>query len=398
MMNLRVLKDIDVKNKTVILRTDYNVPVVDGKISSIFRIEASVKTIKYLLNNNAKIIILSHRGRPNGERKQEYSLDIINDELSKLLDEEIYFFNDINEFGIKEKISKLPFPSVILFENIRFYPGEKNGNSELAEKIRELGDVYINDGFSVCHRKHMSVYTLPKLFKNRCAGYLLQNEVENLYKLTCKPESPYVFIVGGSKVSTKLDVLKNTIKYADTILIGGGLAFTFLKSFGFEIGKSLFEPDMVKECDNIFKEAKEKDVNIILPIDVISAKSIDDNESRIVSRGEMEKDDIGLDIGPMTAEIFKGAIMSAKTIVWNGPMGMFEKKQFAKGTIQIAKFIKEATKKNAFSVVGGGDSVAALNQLGQNDSVSFVSTGGGAMLEMLSGIELPGINVLKEES
>ena len=397
-MNLRVLKDIDVKNKTVILRTDYNVPVVDGKISSIFRIEASVKTIKYLLNNNAKIIILSHRGRPNGERKQEYSLDIINDELSKLLDEEIYFFNDINEFGIKEKISKLPFPSVILFENIRFYPGEKNGNSELAEKIRELGDVYINDGFSVCHRKHMSVYTLPKLFKNRCAGYLLQNEVENLYKLTCKPESPYVFIVGGSKVSTKLDVLKNTIKYADTILIGGGLAFTFLKSFGFEIGKSLFEPDMVKECDNIFKEAKEKDVNIILPIDVISAKSIDDNESRIVSRGEMEKDDIGLDIGPMTAEIFKGAIMSAKTIVWNGPMGMFEKKQFAKGTIQIAKFIKEATKKNAFSVVGGGDSVAALNQLGQNDSVSFVSTGGGAMLEMLSGIELPGINVLKEES
>ena len=244
----------------------------------------------------------------------------------------------------------------------------------------------------------MSVYTLPKLFKNRCAGYLLQNEVENLYKLTCKPESPYVFIVGGSKVSTKLDVLKNTIKYADTILIGGGLAFTFLKSFGFEIGKSLFEPDMVKECDNIFKEAKEKDVNIILPIDVISAKSIDDNESRIVSRGEMEKDDIGLDIGPMTAEIFKGAIMSAKTIVWNGPMGMFEKKQFAKGTIQIAKFIKEATEKNAFSVVGGGDSVAALNQLGQNDSVSFVSTGGGAMLEMLSGIELPGINVLKEES
>ena len=397
-MNLRVLKDIDVKNKTVILRTDYNVPVIDGKISSSFRIEASIKTIKYLLNNNAKIIILSHRGRPKGERKPEYSLNIIKDELSRLLNEEIHFFNDINKSDIKEKISELPFPSVILFENIRFYPGEKNGDSELAEKIRELGDVYINDGFSVCHRKHMSVYTLPKLFKNRCAGYLLQNEVENLYKLTCKPESPYIFVIGGSKVSTKLDVLKNTIKYADTILIGGGLAFTFLKSFGFEIGKSLFESDMVKECDNIFKEAKEKDVNIILPIDVISAKSIDDNESRIVSRGEMEKDDIGLDIGPMTAEIFKGAIMSAKTIVWNGPMGMFEKKQFAKGTIQIAKFIKEATEKNAFSVVGGGDSVAALNQLGQNDSVSFVSTGGGAMLEMLSGIELPGINVLKEES
>ncbi len=397
-MNLRVLKDIDVKNKTVILRTDYNVPVVDSKISSTFRIEASVKTIKYLINNNAKIIILSHRGRPKGERRQEYSLGIIKDELSRLLNEEIHFFNDINESDIKKKISKLPFPSVILFENIRFYPGEKKGNSELAEKIRELGDVYINDGFSVCHRKHMSVYTLPKLFENKCAGYLLQNEVENLYKLTCEPESPYVFIVGGSKVSTKLDVLKNTIKYADTILIGGGLAFTFLKSFGFEIGKSLFESDMVKECDNIFKEAKEKDVNIILPIDVIAAKSIDDSESRIVSRGEMEKDDIGLDIGPMTAEIFKGAIMGAKTIVWNGPMGMFEKEQFAKGTIQIAKFIKEATEKNAFSVVGGGDSVAALNQLGQIDSVSFVSTGGGAMLEMLSGIELPGINVLKEES
>ncbi len=397
-MNLRVLKDIDVKNKTVILRTDYNVPVIDGKISSSFRIEASIKTIKYLLNNNAKIIILSHRGRPKGERRQEYSLDIIKDELSKLLDERIHFFNDINESDIKKKISKLPFPSVILFENIRFYPGEKKGNIELAEKIRELGDVYINDGFSVCHRKHMSVYTLPKLFENRCAGYLLQNEVENLYKLTCEPESHYVFVVGGSKVSTKLDVLKNTIKYADTILIGGGLAFTFLKSFGFEIGKSLFESDMVEECNNIFKEAKEKDVNIILPIDIIAAKSIDDNESRIVSREEMEEDDIGLDIGPMTAEIFKGAIMSAKTIVWNGPMGMFEKEQFAKGTIQIAKFIKEATEKNAFSVVGGGDSVAALNQLGQSDSVSFVSTGGGAMLEMLSGIELPGINVLKEES
>ncbi len=397
-MNLRTLKDIDVKNKVVILRTDYNVPVVDGKISSLFRIEASIKTIKYLLNNNAKIIILSHRGRPKGERKPEFSLDIIKDELSRLLNEEIHFFSDINESDIKEKISKLPFPSVILFENIRFYPGEKKGDSELAEKIREFSNIYVNDGFSVCHRKHMSVYTLPKLFENRCAGYLLQNEIENLYKLTCEPESPYVFVIGGSKVSTKLDVLKNTIKYADTVLIGGGLAFTFLKSFGFEIGKSLFEPDMIKECDNIFKEAKEKQVNIILPIDIVAAKSIDDSDSRIVSRGEMEKDDIGLDIGPMTAEIFKGAIMSAKTIVWNGPMGMFEKEQFSKGTLQIAQYIKEATEKNAFSVVGGGDSVAALNQLGQIDSVSFVSTGGGAMLEMLSGIELPGINVLKEES
>lgn len=396
-MELRTLANTDIKNKTVLLRTDYNVPVIDGKITDEFRIDASLKTIRYLIDNDATILIMTHRGRPKGEPNEVFSLKIILEKLSAKLAQEVEFIENINEPNLKERIDNAKPGTVFLFENMRFYKGEKKGDSELARKFAALADVYINDGFAVCHREHMSVHTLPRLMESRCAGYLLENEVKNLEKLTTDPHSPYIFIVGGSKVSTKLDVLKNTIKYADTILIGGGLAFTFLKAYGFDIGKSLLEEDMIEHCKDIFKQAKEHSTNIMLPIDVIAAKGMDDKEPREVNRGNMQSDDIGLDIGPMTVEIFKGAIQTARTIAWNGPMGMFENPLYSKGTIDIAKAVQEATGKGAFSVAGGGDSVAALNQLGHEDAVSFISTGGGAMLEMLSGIELPGISILKEE-
>lgn len=395
-MKLSTLANTDIKGKIVLLRTDYNVPVINGSITDEFRIDASLKTIKYLIDNDAKVLIMTHRGRPKGEPDEAFSLKILLGKLSEKLGKEVSFIENVNEPGLKERIDNADPGSVFLFENMRFYKGEKKNDGELAKKFAALGHVYINDGFAVCHREHMSVHALPRIMESRCAGYLLENEVKNLEKLTTEPSSPYVFIVGGSKVSTKLDVLNNTIKYADTILIGGGLAFTFLKAYGFDIGKSLLEEDMIEHCRDIFKQAKEHSTNIVLPIDVIAAKSLDDKAPEEKSRSNMLSDDIGLDIGPMTVEIFKGAIKTAKTIAWNGPMGMFENPLYIKGTIDIAKAVHESTASGAFSVAGGGDSVAALNQLGHEDAVSFISTGGGAMLEMLSGIELPGINVLKE--
>lgn len=396
-MKLKTMVNCDISNNTVLLRTDYNVPVIDGKITDDFRIRTSLDTIRYLLEKNAKILIMTHRGRPKGQYNEEFSLDLVRDALSVALDAQVTLIKDVRETGLKKRINDAEAGSLFLFENMRFYAGEKKDDVELAKEFAALADIYINDGFAVCHRAHMSVHALPLMMKSRCAGLLLENEIEHLSLLTDKPKKPYVFIVGGSKVSTKLDVLKNTIKYADTVLIGGGLAFTFLKAYGFEIGQSLLEEDMITHCKDIFAQAKEYNTNIILPIDALAGKSLDDNTPRVVSRSNMLSDDIGLDIGPMTVEIFKGAINNASTIVWNGPMGMFEHAQYQTGTIEIAKAVRESTKKGAFSVAGGGDSVAALNQLGHDDAVSFISTGGGAMLEMLSGLELPGISVLKEE-
>ncbi len=396
-MKIKTIRDIDVNNKIVILRVDYNVPVIDNKITDDKRIVATLETIKYLYENNAKILILSHRGRPKGERNEKYSLKIVKYVLQKKLGKEVSFFDDILADNIKEEIEKLPFPSITLFENIRFYKQEKKGEEGFAKHIADLGDVYVNDGFAVCHRKHASVYQIPHLMKEKAMGFLIEKEVEHLSSLINNPKKPYIFIIGGAKVSTKLDVLKNTLNYASTIIIGGGLAFTFLKSQGFEIGKSLFEEEMLDECEEIFKIAEKKNVNILLPVDIIVSKTLEGENIRTVQRNQMETDDLGLDIGPMSIEIFKGAVNTAQTIVWNGPMGYFENDNFIKGTEEIAKAVAEKTKNGAYSVIGGGDSSAALHKLHLENDVSFVSTGGGAMLEYLSGIELPGLNALKEE-
>ncbi|HAV93229.1 TPA: phosphoglycerate kinase [candidate division WOR-3 bacterium] len=395
-MKIRELGSIDFKNKRVLLRTDYNVPVENNVITDDRRIKSTVKTINYLLEKNAKVIIISHLGRPKG-REEKCSLKIVKKNLEKHLNREILFIDDIKANGVKEQIDKLPFPSVVMFENIRFYKEEQKQDPAFAEFLSKFGDVYVNDGFGVAHRGDVSVQMLAYKFKERAAGFLIAEEVKHLSYLNENPKNPYVFIVGGSKVSTKIQIIDNILEHASTVIIGGGLAFTFLKAQGFEIGKSLFEEDMISECKRIYSIAREKNVNILLPLDFAVAESVDSNKRREVKRDEIKENDIGLDIGELSAEIFKAAIESAKTVVWNGPMGLFENSAFACGTLEIAKAIADATKNKAFTVAGGGDSCSAIDQMNLKDSFSYISTGGGAMLEFLSGLKLPGIEALKEE-
>lgn len=396
-MNFRTVRDFDLKGQNVLVRFDYNVPMQDGRITDNTRIKSTLPTIQYIAENGGRTLILSHMGRPKGERKPEYSLKTVREELAELLGREVFFFDDVLEKGLNEKISKLPDNAVVLFENVRYYKQETEGNAQFAQQISELGDIYINDGFAVSHRKHASVYGVPMLFKDKGAGLLLEQEIKHLGSLVSDPEKPYIFLIGGAKISTKLDVIMNTLKYASTVLIGGAMAFSFLKAMGFSTGKSLVEDDMLDHCRKIMKKAEELNVNVILPVDFAAAKDIDGEGSEVKNRAEMAEDDIGLDIGPLSVEIFSSAISTARTLAFNGPMGMFENPRFADGTRGVLEAIDKATKAGCISVTGGGDSIAALNALGSADYVSFISTGGGAMLEMLSGLDLPGISVLEEK-
>jgi len=394
-MNIRELDSVNFVKKRVLLRTDYNVPIEEGKITDDRRIESTVKTINYLLEKQAKVIILSHLGRPKGFDRS-CSLKIVKENLEKHLGREIYFIDDINKENVREYIDSLPFPSVIMCENIRFYKEEQEQDEKFTELLSSFGDVYVNDGFGVAHRSDVSVYKLPLKFKERAAGYLISKEVKHLSYLNENPKSPYVFIVGGAKVSTKIQIIDNILDHADTVIIGGGLAFTFLKAQGFEIGKSLCEENMIDECKRIYSLSREKNVNLLLPLDFAVAKSIDSTERREVKRDEIQEDEKALDIGELSVEIFRAAIESAKTVVWNGPMGLFENTTFEYGTLEVAKSIAKASKNGAYTVAGGGDSCAAIDKMALNDSFTYISTGGGAMLEFLSGVSLPGIEALKE--
>lgn len=394
-MRFKRIDQIDVKGKNVLIRVDYNVPIENGKVLEKKRIVESLPTLKYLIENGSKIIILSHLGRPKGFDKK-FSLFPVKEELEKLLNIEILFVEDFLKDGVKEKIDSLPFPSLVMFENVRFFKGEKEGEEQYVNKLSSFGDIYVNDGFAVSHRKEASIYNLPLKMKEKCAGLLLSKEIENLSKLNENPSKPYVFVVGGSKVSTKLTIIDNIMNNASTVIIGGALSFTFLKSQGFSVGKSLVEDDMLDECKKIFKMANEKMVNVLLPLDFVVAKNLEGGGKRIEKRESLKEDDLGLDIGPLSIEIFKASLKDSKTIVWNGPMGYFENPLFVNGTFEIGKAIAEETKKGAFTVAGGGDSLLAIDKLNLFSSFSFISTGGGAMLEFLGGVEMPGIKVLEE--
>lgn len=396
-MNFRTVRDFDLKNKNVLVRFDYNVPMHDGKITDVTRITTTLPTIEYIRKNMGRTLIISHMGRPKGKRKSELSLIPVKEKLAELLKCEVHFFEDILEKDLIEKLNALSDDAVILFENIRYYKEETDGNAEFSQAISELGDIYINDGFAVSHRKHASVYGVPMLFKDKGAGLLLEQEILHLHKLVTEPAKPYIFLIGGAKVSTKLEVISNTLNFASTLLIGGAMAFSFLKALGFNTGKSLVEDDMLEDCRNILKKAETMSVNIVLPVDFNTAKDIDGKNAEVKARSFIDDDDLGLDIGPISIEIFSSAVATAKTLVFNGPMGMFENPLFEGGTKGIIEAIASATKAGCLTVTGGGDSIAALNKLGSMDSVSFVSTGGGAMLEMLSGLTLPGIAVLEEK-
>ncbi|MFT4451587.1 phosphoglycerate kinase [Parvimonas sp. G1425] len=393
-MNKKVITDLDVNSKRVIVRVDFNVPMSkteEGKITDNARIVAALPTIKYLIENNAKVILLSHLGRPKGEAKKEFSLAPVAKELSKLLNKDVKFLqsNLVVDDNVKTEVLKLKDGEVALLENTRFRNEETKNIDDFSKELAELGDLYINDAFGTSHRAHCSNVGLCK-FLPSAVGFLVEKEISIMGKALSNPERPFVAILGGAKVSDKITVIENLIEKVDSIIIGGGMAFTFLKSLGYSVGKSLLEEDKVDLAKELIEKAKSKSVKILLPIDVVVSKEFsNDSEFKTVSIDSIGDDYMGLDIGEKTVKLFSDEIYNAKTVVWNGPMGVFEMSNFAKGTFEIAKAIAET---DAISIIGGGDSASAAEKSGYKDKITHISTGGGASLEFLEGKILPGID------
>lgn len=393
-MNKKVITDLEVRSKRVIVRVDFNVPMSkteEGKITDNARIVAALPTIKYLIENNARIILLSHLGRPKGEAKKEFSLAPVAKELSKLLNKDVKFLqsNLVVDDNVKDEVLKLKDGEVALLENTRFRNEETKNIDDFSKELAELGELYINDAFGTSHRAHCSNVGLCK-FLPSAVGFLVEKEISIMGKALSNPERPFVAILGGAKVSDKITVIENLIEKVDSIIIGGGMAFTFLKSLGYSVGKSLLEDDKVDFAKELIEKAKSKNVKILLPIDVVVSKEFsNDSEFKTVNIDSIEDDYMGLDIGEKTVKLFSDEINNAKTVVWNGPMGVFEMSNFAKGTFEIAKAIAET---DAISIIGGGDSASAAEKSGYKDKITHISTGGGASLEFLEGKILPGID------
>lgn len=391
-MEKLTIRDIDLKGKRVIMRVDFNVPMKDGEITDDTRIVEALPTIKYAIENSAIVILLSHLGRPKGERKPEFSLAPVAKRLSELLGKEVTFIPELYGEIVNEKVKNAKEGDVILLENTRFDKGETKNDPELAKKWAELADIHVNDAFGTAHRAHASNVGIAQYIPS-VAGFLMEKEIKFLSKATTNPEKPYVVVLGGAKVSDKIGVITNLLDKADKILIGGAMMFTFLKSLGYNVGSSLVEDDKLDLAKRILEQAKEKGTEIVLPVDAVCAQKI---ETGVETKTIDIKDGIpegwmGLDIGPKTVELFRNSISGAKTIVWNGPMGVFEIEDFSNGTKEVAIAIAEETLKGATTIIGGGDSAAAIVKFGLKDKVSHVSTGGGASLEFLEGKELPGI-------
>lgn len=400
---MKQLEQIELTNQRVLLRADLNAPLkVDSngqmQITDDGRLKASVTTIELLIKKNAKIIILAHLGRPKGERKPELSLKPIAKRLSELLNKPIAFIENLNDPELMTKIGSLNPGEILMLENIRYEKDETSKDqterNRLAQKLAQLGDFFVIDGFGVVHREQASVTDIARLLPS-APGKLVEAEQKAFDKVLKNPERPYVVVLGGSKVSDKLGVINNLINKVDLLLVGGGMAFTFLKAQGLEVGQSLLEIDRLDEVNKLMNLAKEKNVEIVLPVDVVTSKELDgSSEVKTVEVTNIPVDEKGLDIGPKTIELFKTKLNQAKTVVWNGPMGVFEVKQFSNGTKEIAQKISELS---AYTVVGGGDSAAAIRLLGLDESkFDHISTGGGASLELLEGKELPGLKVLEE--
>jgi len=393
-MSLRTIKNVDFEGKRVLYRVDYNVPLKeDGKIRDDTRIRETLPTINYMREKGAKIIILTHLGRPKGERKLELSLKPISEKLSEILGTNVPLINDIFSEETKNIINNLKNGEVILFENLRFYKEEEKESEEFAEKLSEYGDVYVSDAFAVSHRANTSVFLLPT-FLPSYAGFLMEKEYNILSKLIKNPEKPFVLIIGGAKISDKIGVLKNLVNIVDTILIGGGAAFTFIKAEGYNIGSSIYENEMESLALEIINLASKKGVKLILPVDVNTTEELREGaDNKIVPIEKIPYDWYGVDIGPKTIEMFVEELIDAKTIFWSGPLGIYEMEKYSVGTKRVA----EALCKNPnIKVVGGGDTISALNKFGYSNCVTHMSTGGGALLEFLEGKELPGIKVLLE--
>lgn len=401
------MENIDFKNKKVLVRVDFNVPLSSTfQITDDNRIKASLPTLNYILENGGALILCSHLGRPqqkkleNGELNvAKFTLNHLTSYLSAILNRPVSFISDCIGSEAVNACNALKPGEVILLENTRFYPGEEKGDKEMAGILASLADVYINDAFGTAHRAHASTTLVANFFAagNKGFGFLMKAEIENARHIIESPEKPFTAIIGGAKVSDKMLLLDKMLDQVGNLIIGGGMAFTFIKAKGGQIGNSLVELDRLDLALQLMEKAKSKSVNLLLPVDVIAANTFSNDAEKIeVSSDNIPEGWLGLDIGPKAVETFVSTIKSAKTILWNGPMGVFEMSSFAKGTLAIAESVAEATQNGAYSLVGGGDSVAAVTQVGLSDAVSYVSTGGGALLEMLEGKVLPGVKAISE--
>lgn len=397
MFNKMTLRDIpseSLRNKRVFVRVDFNVPIENGVIQNDKRIRAAIPTINYLLDHDAKVILCSHLDRPKG-RDPKYTLRPVAERLSRLIEKEVKFIPDCVGEEVEREVNALKPGEVALLENVRFYPEETKNDPEFAKKLARLADIYVNDAFGTAHRKHASTYGIAQFVETAVAGFLLEKEIKYLQKALENPERPMVLIIGGSKVSGKLEVIENLLKIVDKMLIGGGMAYTFLKALGYNVGKSLVEEELLDTAKRIMEEAEGNGIKLYLPVDSNNASEFSPvAKTKLTTYKEIPSDMMGLDIGPATVELFKEALSDAKTILWNGPMGVFEFESFRFGTMEIGKAVAEH--RDALRIVGGGDSVAAIEMLGLEHEVDHVSTGGGAFLQFLAGKELPGVMALND--
>lgn len=390
----QTIKDADVRGKRVLVRVDFNVPLADGLVTDDTRVRAALPTLRYLVDHGARVIVMSHLGRPKGTPDPRYSLRPVRRVLQRLLGRNVVFVDDVVGAEAHEAVDRMVDGEIIMLENVRFVPGEEANDPAFGKALASLADIYVNDAFGAAHRSHASTegvaHHLPAY-----AGLLLAREVETLTSMLSKPERPFVAILGGSKVSDKFGVIDRLLDCVDTLIIGGGMCFTLLVAKGVDVGRSLVEPEWVEPAKAMLTKARDKGVQLMLPVDFVVADAIEpDVETRIVAREEIPADMMGLDIGPTTVELFKGEIAGARTIFWNGPMGVFEMTPFENGTKQVALAV--ARNNRAVSVVGGGDSVAALKKFDLEERVTFVSTGGGASMKLLEGSELPGLAALRD--
>ena len=395
MLNKKTIEDIDVNGKRVLVRCDFNVPQdEEGNITDDRRIIAALPTIKYLMEHNAKVILCSHLGRPKGEFNMKYSLKPIAKRLSELLGKKVHMADDVIGDSAKSLAASLREGDVMLLENVRFHKEEEANDMAFSKALAELADVYVNDAFGTAHRAHASTEGVAKYLPAVC-GYLIQKEINVMGKALNNPVRPFVAILGGKKVSDKINVITNLIDKVDELLIGGGMAYTFFKAKGYEIGKSICEDDKVELAKELMEKAAHKGVKLLLPIDnVVATEFSNDAESKVVASNEIPEDWEGVDIGPETVKLYGDALKNAKTVIWNGPMGVFEFDKFAVGTNEIAKILGGL---DAITIIGGGDSAAAIEKGGFADKMTHISTGGGASLEFLEGKELPGIACLLDK-
>jgi len=391
---IRSVEDLDVAGRTVFVRVDFNVPIRDGEITDDARIRAALPTIEHLRAQGAKLVLGSHLGRPKGQRHDHLSLVPVGARLAELLDTEVVVPDDSVGDGVKKLVKDLGPGGIVLLENLRFHTAEKKGDAVFANQLASLAEYYVNDAFGTAHRAHASTYTMAGFFddKHRAAGFLIKKELDYLGPLMTSPEKPYVGILGGAKVSDKIKVIENLLGRLDTLLIGGAMAYTFLAAQGISTGRSLVEADRIELATDLLRSASARGTRVLLPVDHVTAAAIDSDETRVTDTASIARDEAGFDIGPKTIALYRDAIASARTVIWNGPLGVFEREPFSTGTFSIAEALADS---DATVVVGGGDSAAALRQSGRADDVAHVSTGGGASLEFLEGAELPGIAALR---